>query len=540
MPGVTLMQLCTENVYNDNIFYLLGLPTTATPRQVRHRREDLESAREMGKAEWRRAFVHLVGNRAVPTFAEVNEAFRRLDDPEYRFLSELLWVWPMGGDDAALKALLVGDRESATRCWEEEAHGHGKNSLAVRHNLAVFYHSCALAGELRVLHGISYVPPILHESTCRYWEEAFGYWSEIADDDDFWNIVEARRREFGDPRLPAGTIQRLRADLPAALDGIHARLAAEYLKRGKRRDAKRQADYMQREVYGPGGATEAVRLMLDPLEAKVGQLVAREEKRVAEDKSRGFASANELLNETKETIRLADFFRRNVAGTGDAAMFRIGSQVVSACNSFQVDYGEATQRWEYCLSILKRIKNLPCSQQLKDIIRNNLKAVNTSIGLAKPDVEESEDDVDETEECWFCGADDGTGTRGVQLYGDVERSLSGRVVRYKRRFVRIPICARCEKRESDLMKAVAAFVWGLGIPLDVFAVMKKYGYGGRAVEVIREHIGFFLGGFLVIVLAWIVIYHVAEALFLGYSRKAKGYHRVARLLARGYQFGEKP
>ena len=113
------MRLCTENVYNDNIFHLLGIPTTATQRQIRRRKEDVESAHGMGSAAWNREFGHLLGTRSVPTFAEVTEAFEHLSDPEYRIVSEFFWLWTMDDDDAALRDLLDGNQPAAIRTWEQ-------------------------------------------------------------------------------------------------------------------------------------------------------------------------------------------------------------------------------------------------------------------------------------------------------------------------------------------------------------------------------------------------------------------------------------
>lgn len=46
----SLKHVCTARVYLDNPFHLLGVPTTATPRQIRRRMEDLESAHALGGA----------------------------------------------------------------------------------------------------------------------------------------------------------------------------------------------------------------------------------------------------------------------------------------------------------------------------------------------------------------------------------------------------------------------------------------------------------------------------------------------------------
>ena len=47
-----LMKLCTENVYMDNVFHILGIGTNVTPRKLRRRREDIDAAHEFGGDSW--------------------------------------------------------------------------------------------------------------------------------------------------------------------------------------------------------------------------------------------------------------------------------------------------------------------------------------------------------------------------------------------------------------------------------------------------------------------------------------------------------
>lgn len=90
-----LMKLCTENVFRDNVFHILGLRTTATSRQIRRRKEDIEAAHDLGKEAWKNEFKHLLSNRNIPTYEEAIEAFTHIEDPEFRIVSEFFWVWPI-------------------------------------------------------------------------------------------------------------------------------------------------------------------------------------------------------------------------------------------------------------------------------------------------------------------------------------------------------------------------------------------------------------------------------------------------------------
>ena len=136
----TLMQLCTENVYNDNIFHLLGLPTLATLRQIRRRREDLEAAHEMNVDAWVREFGHLRGIRAVPSFEEVQVAFERLKDPEFRLVSEFFRAWDDGGAGEGINPQGGEAREILMKL---EARLSGNCGVAV-HDTGVLRHKYAV------------------------------------------------------------------------------------------------------------------------------------------------------------------------------------------------------------------------------------------------------------------------------------------------------------------------------------------------------------------------------------------------------------
>lgn len=520
-----LMQVCTENVYDDNVFYLLGLPTTATPRQVRRRKEDLESAHEMGEAAWKREFVHLMDNRPVPTLAEVNEAFGRLADPESRIVSEFFWVWPVGADDEAVNMLVAGKRADAIRIWEQGAFAQGAERLVAQHNLAVLSHSYAIDAERQYLKAGGSAPPDFYGTMCDYWEKAFSRWREMVDSDEFWEIFGSRMREFDDPRLTGGFIRRFRRQLPIAFDGMNARFAAEYVRLGKPSEARRHVGYMNKAIGGPDDAKEALRLLLEPIENRVGQLIDRHAEKVSNDPSEGCRSANELMDEVDEEIRLADFFRQNVADIDEAAMARLLSRIATACNSFQVSYGNKTERWEDCLAILKRIQPLACTQEIKDVIRNNIEAVESNIRIAQL-----------TTRCWFCGKDHATETRVVPLYGEVEKEFWGNRVSWKQTSVNVPICAHCKKRERELSASVAKSTWLFGLAVDVFFFVRACVRN----EEFTSMVGAFFLGVLVVFFAWLLVSKLAEAMVLGHERKIKSFPPVAELLAEGYSIGEKP
>ncbi len=369
-----LMRLCTENVYNDNIFHLLGLRTTSTPRQIRRRREDFESAKALGDDAWRGLFKHLMGTRRIPMPEEIDEAFDHLEDPEYRLVSEFFWTWPMD-DDRAIDLLVDGRKSEAIRIWEREALGYGKRRTIAQHNLAVVYHLYALDAELQVLDGDGYAPPDFKEKMLSYWEKCISYWEGLADDDDLWETYEARMREFDDPRLTGGFIRRFRSEFPVAFDNINAQLAARYAKASRFNDAKRHVDYMSRTMSGLDDVQENMNIIFNPMEQRVSLLIAGYDEKVKADPRLGLEYAKKLLDDT-EAIRLT---AEAMLKEGQRIRTGLFTQIVTACNCYQVQYGDKTKDWKGCLEILEKLHGIACTPESKKVVDGNIETVKGNI-----------------------------------------------------------------------------------------------------------------------------------------------------------------
>lgn len=112
-----LSQMCNEGVYRKNAFHILGLPTDASAKAIRRRKEDFDSARELGEQSWKHEFPHWLSKSEVPTYQQVRDAFAFIEDPANRLVAEFFWVWPIEDSDAALKNFLLGRRDEACAAW---------------------------------------------------------------------------------------------------------------------------------------------------------------------------------------------------------------------------------------------------------------------------------------------------------------------------------------------------------------------------------------------------------------------------------------
>jgi len=408
-----LMKLCTESVYYDNVFHLLGLQTTATPKQIRRRREDIESAHEMGGAAWEREFRYLLGNRTVPSFEEVQVAFEHLVDPEYRIVSEFFWMWPTGEDDIALKELTNGKRSVAIKIWEQAALGCGKKRSIAQHNLAVLYQFYAIDAELQAINLDEDPPEDFHNAMCEYWDRAFEYWEELADNDDFWEIFAARMREFNEPRLTGGFGRRLRQQFPVALDIIDARLAAEYARREKYTEAQRHVDYMLKTMSGRDDVDDAMRILFEPTFSRIELLIERYNQVVKDSPQKGLDAANEIIDATSDDysvicgllggesptsqlhaarreLRRLQHDPKEFASPEEIEMAfnkvkklesllkmreSLYDPIVRACFNYLFKYSEATKDWSVAIRWDEFLSRLALSAKLKKTIDEDLLSV---------------------------------------------------------------------------------------------------------------------------------------------------------------------
>lgn len=504
----TLMLMCTENVYNNNIFHLLGLRTTATPRQIRRKRDDFESAKTLGRDSWKNEFRHLMGNRPVPTSEEIDEAFDHLEDPEYRIISEFFWMWPIGDDDRALDELLAGHKGEAIRIWEQDALSFGKKRSVAQHNLAVVYQFYALDAELQALESDGYLPKDFREAMLSYWEKSFSYWEDLADNDEFWDIYEARMREFDDPRLTGGFNRRFRAAFPVAFDNINAQLAARYAKASRFDDAKRHVDYMSRTMSGLDNVQENMNIIFTPMEQRVNLLIDGYDEKVKANPQQGLEYANKLLAETEEIRRVAEGMLKD----GQRIRTGIFTTIFAACNRYQVQYGNKTDEWEGCLKLLMRLKEIACTPDSKKVVEGNIETVKGNIKYDK-----------ERNTCWVCQQRKADRKYGIKMYGDVRHEW-GRI-EWRHGEITVPVCSHCqqEKDAADSRKAtgfwitaIIVFIIGCCIAPPAFIVW------GIVAAIVGFIVGACVGG------------------DHGFDSRCKEHPAIKEMLAQGWKFGDSP
>lgn len=432
-----LSQLCTEYVYRNNAFHILGIPTTASSRIIRRRQEDFESAHALGATSWAQEFPQWMPKGNVPSYEEVCEAFAFITDPANRTVSEFFWIWPIDGAEKGMNECMSGVYTSAIKSYLPLTRKGSNLRPLAQHNLAVIYHALAIEGELAMLAGDQ--KPARRSETLRYWESAFSYWEKLADDDDFWALYEARMREFDDPRLTGGFIRRFRQEFPIAFDNINARIALSYARKGLSQDAQRHVVYMKKTMSGLDDVEASFDALFEPLENQIERVIAGAKDRVSKQAEVGAECVQEILTASADITRAAN----DLLGVSNQRRQRILTNIFTTCNQLLVAYGNKTEKWKVCLDLSEQLVPLACTEELKERITANIDAIKRNL----------EEELSKTV-CANCGAHKGDKRpngrtvritmQPVKLWGNVRRSTRsfGEVV-YSTREIEIPCCDKC-------------------------------------------------------------------------------------------------
>ena len=511
---------CNAQVYAKNIFHILGIPTNATARDVRRRREDLDSAHIYGKSAWDAAFPHLFPGRTIPSKDEVDEAFLRLEDPLSRLIDEFFWFWPRpvnGARDDGIFAMLQGNWSVANGLWAQARHSTAseEDALIAEHNLGVFWSLKAISAEFeeRAVSSDG-------EEADYCWEKAFKHWEAVSDSDGFWDAVSGRVLDIADPRLTTGFVQNMRQEFPIAFNRINAEIAVDLASNGRTDDARRHIAYMQSTHPGRDNVEATLDAVFEPMERKVELAIEHARQTIQANPKDGLSAAKMLLESTT-TIR-------NIVAVllakGNRTRTRIFEGIALQGNQSLVAFGNTTHKWALCASIFPTLLELACTTKLQKQINANIAALKTFI-----------DKENLINRCWFCNTEEANRRYAFDIQG--HRNISrgfftltpSNVETYT---VHIPRCKSCSLLENDnnkriqircivislLISSLIGFVRGSSVSIE-----KMYVYG-ILCGLCGASVGFFLASLINSILRNKLIAH------------AKKHPLVSELITKGVKF----
>lgn len=360
-----LVDACTLELYQRNIFRITGLPVDATPKEVSRQAQKLQMMDEMGGGA--------MGNTTAfaatppPTSEQVREALARMKVPEQRLVDELFWYWPQefgqSSTDPAIKALLRGDGQEAANLWVD---GENAGSVVARHNLAVMFHMYAVDW---TNHHVSYdLDEGRDEKIKGYWHDALSRWEELAEEDELWEILKKRVTSLGDEALTTGFVRRMRRTLPQALDRVNAEAALKFAEQGRMDWASYHVDAMRQSHAGQDDVERTAELVLEPTRKRLEQHLSAARLELEKNPKLGSQLASDLLVRCEPLKDIYDLFH----GPEGHLRNDLFDQVAKTVVDLLVGYQRATGDNSVFVELLQKALGFATGTHIRERLLNNI------------------------------------------------------------------------------------------------------------------------------------------------------------------------
>jgi hypothetical protein len=301
------MDAATKDLFRKNAFRITGLPVDATPREEARHTDKITQLAGVGKDPHTQGAAFPI--KPPPGLDEIREAIRNLKDPEKRLIDEFFWFWPeeFGNSqtDPAMRALSIGDLETASQIWSEKEN-RPIGGLVAKHNMALVFHISALDWEIYSVR--NEVEAERRQKISDYWKGAFNRWERLATNETFWEIVTARIRQLNEPNLPTGFARRMRASLPEALNKINAELAVAFAESGKIEIARFHIQMMRETRQGNDGVEKVAELVLSPARNRIKEQIQRAKQSAQENPTAANEAARILIEYAHPLLEVFDLF----------------------------------------------------------------------------------------------------------------------------------------------------------------------------------------------------------------------------------------
>jgi hypothetical protein len=437
-----LAAVLSLDLYRDNPFRLLGVPTTASMGEIHHRQRRPETQQPLPMAgEPAAEEGTLVCDRRDADKAR--RAMERLADPRARIIAELFWFWPLSEGpelDPALNALGSGDYGSALGVWKSVT-DRDQVGIAL-HNRVVLTHYLALECERPAMGlgaGLARVP-VTRDAQARLdglWDAALSGWLRSLNDAQLWARLKQRLSMLGGDRGSEAFVSSLRVALPQALCEIGALVADALAQQGDLERAAAHAARLRGLGESAGDTPEAaLRGVLQRVSRKLEAAVRTASDGVLHHPSAGQTACDALLNESEPLLAQV----RALLEPADPMRSKLHDQVADAAIQCAVAYGYAGEDWQGALSLLERTQQIGASDAAEARLRRERAGLEEARrrGL-----------------CFFCGElpyQDGDALV-VHLHGEVvetpiyagDLTQQSTRLQWKSAKARVPRCPRCRR-----------------------------------------------------------------------------------------------
>jgi hypothetical protein len=421
----------SANLYRQNAFRILGLPSDATYRKVTQHARRLTTALESRDSEVISRMV-VGGFGGAPDEPSVRDAASQLGDPRKRLLNELFWFRSCDDNDGAGKFFrdarpsIVAE---ALDIWREaEEFGTGPEAATATHNLAVFHHLLALEFEAELEADFKRKDfdlarrRALRDATNYCWSHALARWRALLADASTWEWARLRADAIGKGRLPLSEVGAIEKGASAALLVQTAQFLLRCAERDQEADISSLRDVALQAGFSRGEIDGATRTVLEPRQQRIHRGITN----VKDNLNSGKPSLGRLTLEMldKAEADLALFYR--LLGKDDQIVVELCDAVCHAANLGQVAHWKHTKDDAFAFSVLGRLVKLVRSPQLRKTIEGNLSVF----------------------ECFFCPADDKSMAKDSYAY-EVKLwkidNINTRTGNYRQQgqTIKVPRCGKC-------------------------------------------------------------------------------------------------
>ena len=366
-----LLEACTPDLYNGNVFRITGLPVYATEKEIKRAAEKQKMLDELGVKDETTTTPFALANQ--PSADAIKTAMNRLKMPEARVIDELFWFWPLdeSHQDPAYMAFLKGKTDEAYTQWNNDV--SAVNGGIATHNLAVMFHLTAMDWSNYQL--VEDVSPERTEKILNYWKEAHERLQLLRQNDEFWTAFKNRVAALNEPMLTSGFVRRIRETFQIGLASIHADFALRFNSKGKRKIALEHVSWLktccpkieQRElVYTKALLTHKNR---------VKQSVATMPESIKADPSSGAKIVTQALATLKSENEIFSlFYSDERSQVGD-----LFDPVLMTCINGLVSFVRKTENNSEFVRILKELQPLAISDEVKERITINIEGGNSGL-----------------------------------------------------------------------------------------------------------------------------------------------------------------
>ncbi|VAW65822.1 hypothetical protein MNBD_GAMMA09-3310 [hydrothermal vent metagenome] len=429
--------------YQNNVFRVLGLPTSSTPQDIR---KQLEKAKLMSKYGGGSVTAGLLLINDTPNFETMHDLMHDLKDPENRLLQEFFWFWSNPSEkNSSLDTLKQGDVSAAIKIWEKASGEINEQDIGI-HNLAILHHVMALDFEI-LASRMTESGDILKDCDTA-WSKAYFYWNSVLKGEGVWSALTNRIRELNDHRLTTGISRCIRSTLPFALLSINAKLAVSAATNGESDNCARQLGIMRKSGMGQESIDEALRNEIKPILKHLQTLQEKATDDVEADYEKADKCTRWLLQQVKPLLTILDL----VIGKDNPTRDNAYDDVALTALTGAINYGNKTNNWSEALELLELIEPFPVGAAARSQVIKNHNIIHDNISGSL---------------CWFCEKNKGEVEYSLEskMHGEVKKTPTYEGVRitWNKITVTVPRCANCSEVHSRQVTRSSLIGAGMGL-----------------------------------------------------------------------------